>query len=68
LAIKVMGWTGPLGQGTTPYTVRGTFPGAYLKDIVVIGSNKTEVVPVKEIPFVDDAAYMKLAGGWISSG
>jgi hypothetical protein len=68
LAIKVMGWTGPLGQGTTPYTVRGTFPGAYLKDIVVIGGNKTEVVPVKEIPFTSDDAYMKLAGGWISSG
>jgi hypothetical protein len=68
LAIKVMGWTGPLGQGTTPYTVTRLFPGPYLKDIVVIGSNKTEVVPVKRVPFTDDAAYMKLAAGWVSAG
>ena len=68
LAIKVMGWTGPLGQGTSPYTKIGVFPGHYLKNIVVIGSNKTEVVPVKEIPFTTDEAYMKLTGGMISSG
>jgi hypothetical protein len=67
LAIRVMGWTGPLGKGTTPYTVSHSFPGGYLKEIVVIGSNKVEIVPVTEIPFTDDEAYMKLAGG-ISSG
>jgi hypothetical protein len=68
LAIKVMGWTGPLGQGTKPYTVTGVFPGSYLKNIVVIGSNKTEVVPVKDIPFTTEEAYMKAAGGMITSG
>jgi hypothetical protein len=61
LAIRVMGWTGPLGQGTKPYTVSRSFPGHYLKEIVVIGSNKHEVVKVKEIPFTSDAEYMKLA-------
>ena len=67
LAIDVMGWTGPLGEGTRPYTVSGTFPGTYRKDIVVIGSNKRVVVQVKEIPFTTDAEYIKTAGG-ISSG
>jgi hypothetical protein len=68
LAVKVMGWTGPLGQGTSPYTVTRLFPGPYLKNIVVIGSNKTEVVPVKEIPFTTEEAYMKVAGGIGSGG
>ena len=59
LAIRVMGWTGPLGQGTAPYTVSNSFPGHYLKEIVVIGSNKTEVIPVKEMPFTTDDAFVK---------
>jgi hypothetical protein len=67
LAIKAMGWTGPLGQGTRPYTVTGVFPGHHLNNIVVIGSNKTVTVPVKEIPFTTEEAYTKLAGG-ISGG
>lgn len=62
LAIKVMGWTGPLGQGTTPYKVTGRFVGACLKTIVVIGANKTEIVPVREIPFTTDEAYLKTSG------
>ena len=33
LAFRVMGWTGPLGQGTSPYTKVGVFPGHYLKNI-----------------------------------
>ncbi len=60
-----MAWTGPLGKGTTPYTADGRFPGAYPKDIVVIGSNKHEVVKVKEIPFTNDEEYMKNAGLWL---
>jgi hypothetical protein len=59
LAIEVIGWTGPLGQGTKPYAVIGQFQGAYLKEIVVIGANKKEVVPVKEIPFKSDEDYVK---------
>jgi hypothetical protein len=62
LAIKVMGWTGPLGKGTTPYTVHGSFPGIYHKEIVVIGSNKQEVIKVKEIPFTNDEEFMKRVG------
>ncbi|KJC36004.1 hypothetical protein UP09_33180 [Bradyrhizobium sp. LTSP885] len=61
LAIKVMGWTGPLGKGTKPYKVHGSFPGSYLKEIVVIGSNKHEVVKVTEIPFTTDEAFAKSA-------
>jgi len=68
LAIDVMGWTGPLGKGTTPYTVHGKFPGTYHKEIVVIGSNKRVVIPVKEIHFTTEEEYMKTAGGMISSG
>ena len=61
LAIKVMGWTGPLSvpPETTPYTVKGSFPGIYAKEIVVIGSNKHEVIKVKELPFTNDEDYVK---------
>src|ERR1700683_5403207 len=59
LAIEVMGWTGPLTQGTTPYTVTGDFNGRVLPEIVVIGSNKTAVVRVKEVPFTSDEQLMK---------
>jgi hypothetical protein len=61
LAIKVMGWTGPLGKGTKPYKVSGSFPGSFLKEIVVIGSNKIELVKVKEIPFTSDEDFAKNA-------
>jgi hypothetical protein len=61
LAIKVMGWTGPLGKGTKPYKVHGSFPGSFLKEIVVIGSNKHEVVKVSEIPFTSDEDFAKNA-------
>jgi hypothetical protein len=59
LAIQVMGWTGPLGQGTKAYTVHGSFNGSFLKEIVVIGTNKREVVKVKEIPFTNDEEFLK---------
>jgi len=61
LAIKVMGWTGPIGKGTKPYKVRGSFTGSYLKEIVIIGSNKTEVIKVTEIPFTSDEDFAKNA-------
>lgn len=61
LAFKVMGWTGPLGQGTTPYKVQGSFPGSFQKEIVVIGSNKNQVVKVKEIAFTTDDEFAKNA-------
>lgn len=50
LKVKVMGWTGPLGKGTTPYRVRASFPGEYRDEIVVEGSNKTIVIKVGQIP------------------
>ena len=59
LAIDVMGWTGPLSEGTTPYTVTGTFNGTFLPEIVVTGSNKTEVVRVKEVPFTTEEDVLK---------
>ena len=59
LAIDVMGWTGPLGQGTTPYTVRHSFNGLYLPKIVIVGQNKRELIEVKEIPFTNDEDYVK---------
>jgi hypothetical protein len=48
LAIMVMGWTGPLAQGAAPYEVSGQFEGAYLKEILVIGTNKRQSVIVTE--------------------
>jgi hypothetical protein len=59
LAIEVMGWTGPLTQGTTPYTVTGNFNGRFLPEIVVIGANKTAVVRVKEVRFTTEEEMMK---------
>ena len=49
LKINVMGWTGPLAEGTTPYRVSHSFPGSFVPEIVVAGSNKTVVVKVHEI-------------------
>lgn len=56
LKINSMGWTGPLGAGTSPYTSKGTFPGQFVKQIVISGSNGDFLVDVQEIPHdqVDD--------------
>lgn len=50
LKVNVMGWTGPLGAGTRPYVVHGTFEGEFRPEIVVAGSNKTEPVKVLPVP------------------
>lgn len=62
LTVEVMGWTGPLidPPQTTPYSVTGRFNGTFSKEVVVIGSNKTEIVPVKEVPFTTDEEFMQL--------
>jgi hypothetical protein len=62
LEVEVMGWTGPLVEPpeTVPYSVTGRFNGTFLKEVVVIGSNKIEVVPVKDVPFTTDEEFMKL--------
>ena len=59
LAVDVMGWTGPLAQGTTPYQVTADFVGQYAPEIVVIGANKTEVVHVEEILFESEQGFMR---------
>jgi hypothetical protein len=59
LFVDVDGWTGPLTKGTDPYTVSGQYNGFYLPEIVVRGSNKTEIVHVKEIPFTSDDEYVR---------
>jgi|SRR5205085_10273317 len=59
LRIDVMGWTGPLGKGTKPYKVNGTFPGMFVPKIVVVGANGTHVVPVQEIPHTEAEAHLK---------
>ncbi|TPV96586.1 MAG: hypothetical protein B7733_03985 [Myxococcales bacterium FL481] len=53
LKVDVMGWTGPIGEGTTPYSVTGTFPGEFREKIVISGSNKTEVIEVDQVPHTD---------------
>ncbi|WP_343606180.1 hypothetical protein [Fluviicola sp.] len=50
LKIDSMGWTGPLGPGTTPYSSRGSFPGQYVSKVVISGSNGDFLIPVEEIP------------------
>ena len=59
LAVEVMGWTGPLAQGTTAYTVTADFTGGYLHDILVVGANKTETVHVEEVAFESEERFMK---------
>ena len=59
LKINSMGWTGPLGAGTTPYVSKGSFPGQYLPEIVVSGSNGSFLIPVKEIPYAEVDNYIK---------
>lgn len=59
LKIDVMGWTGPLGKGSSPYTKTASFPGHYLPKIVIHGSNKTVVIDVKEIPHAESDAYLQ---------
>ncbi|WP_225768358.1 hypothetical protein [Inquilinus sp. Marseille-Q2685] len=63
LKIDVMGWTGPLGQGTTPYVVRGSFPGQYVPKIIVSGSNGDRVVPVEAIPAEQSDSYVQRLAG-----
>jgi hypothetical protein len=58
LKVDVMGWTGPLGEGSRPYIVQATFPGEFRSEIVVQGANKVEQVKVQEIPA--DAAESQL--------
>ncbi len=65
LKIDVMGWTGPLGKGTTPYKVKHSFEGEYQPKVVISASNGNFVVDVKEIPHdqVDDYIKSKAAQG-----
>jgi len=66
LKIDVMGWTGPLGKGTTPYEVKHSFEGEYQSKVVISASNGDFVVDVKEVPHdqVDD--YIKSNAGQTS--
>lgn len=59
MAVDVMGWTGPLSSGTTPYHVRNTFNGMYVPKILVVGANKRLLVDVKEIAFTNEEDYVK---------
>ena len=59
LAVQVMGWTGPLTQGTTPYHVTADFIGTFAAEVVVVGANKTEVVHVEDVAFASEEAFMQ---------
>lgn len=59
LKINAMGWTGPLGEGTTPYKVSGSFPGEYKSKIVISGSNGDFLIDVKEVPHSDVDNFIK---------
>ena len=59
LKIDVMGWTGPVGEGCTDYKVTGSFPGQYLPEIVVCGSNGQRLVPVEQIPYEDAENFLR---------
>ncbi|MFI4990739.1 MAG: hypothetical protein ACHQHO_07485 [Solirubrobacterales bacterium] len=59
LKVDVMGWTGPIGEGKTPYSVHRSFPGEYRESIVVHGSNGSRVIKVEQIPHEQSEDYMK---------
>ncbi|MDA9773423.1 hypothetical protein N9B82_00585 [Saprospiraceae bacterium] len=59
LKIDAMGWTGPVAPGTTPYKVKGTFPGAFYEEIIISGSNGSFPIKVKEIPHTKVDAFIK---------
>jgi|ERR1044071_4401740 hypothetical protein len=59
LKVDVMGWTGPLGEGTTPYKVNGTFPGMFVPKIVIAGTNGNQVIDVEEIPHTEAENFLK---------
>ncbi|MCK8523436.1 hypothetical protein M0D21_17775 [Aquimarina sp. D1M17] len=63
LKVDAMGWTGPLGKGTTPYKVQHSFNGEFKPKVVISGSNGDFLIDVKEIPYdqVDD--YVKSKAG-----
>ena len=66
LKIDSMGWTGPIGTGTTHNRVRGSFPGQFQKQIVLSGSNGDFVVDVKEIPHNEVDDYVKAGAEYAS--
>ena len=49
LRIDVMGWRGPEGEGTKPYSVAGTFQGMHVPKIVVCGGGRCELIEVTHI-------------------
>jgi hypothetical protein len=59
LKVDVMGWTGPLGEGTTPYKVNRTIPGMFVPKIVIAGTNGTQVIDVEEIPHTEAENFLK---------
>ena len=59
LVVDVMGWTGPLAQGTTPYTVTADVTGGFLPSVIVRGANKTEIVHVTEVGFESEERFMR---------
>lgn len=59
LKINSMGWTGPLGKGSTPYVSKGSFPGQFQDQIVISGSNGDFLIAVKEIPHDQVDAYVQ---------
>ncbi len=63
LKVDVMGWTGPIGEGSTPYKVHGTFPGEFRNEIIVSCANGDHVVKVEQIPKSETEKYLKAKAG-----
>lgn len=59
LKIDVMGCTGPIGQGVTPYTVSGSFNGEFRSKVILSASNGDFTVDVRVIPHEQADEYGK---------
>lgn len=59
LKVDVMGWTGPRGEGSTPYAVHHVFPGEFRPTILVSGANGDRVIRVREVPQEEADAHFR---------
>ncbi len=63
LKVNVMGWTGPMSEGTSSYTVKNSFPGQFSNKITISGSNGDFLVDVKEVPHDQVDNFIKSKAG-----
>lgn len=68
LKVDVMGWTGPIGEGTQHYCTKPTsFPGQFFPEIIISGSNGDFLIKVEEIPHDQVDEFIKNTSSELAS-